>query len=353
MKKLFLAVAIAGSLAVAAKSALPTVLDEAHWRHASAADEMGVYQAYVSSRPGGRHAAEAKTRIDLLKWRQAVQRNSVVAYQAYLADSPDSRHAARAAHAIETLRGDDGPFLAARAQGTPRAFETFLVDFPGHRREADVREALRDLKEGHDVADLIAAQKVEATALGSGIRSIELQLRRRVDHPITVRIPVGTFLVSRNAAAQNMVTTIEEQVTLTTPAWRTVTVQAACANRPRDIPGRDDHFDVRRSPRQKELQRLMPVLRAAGADYAIQQAAVWIVTDDADFGDLGTLVRRSAFQLFGGERLIKEFETATAMKICRDAGIDITRKAIWRDRDVILQGLQDESLKAWLRGAGP
>jgi len=50
------------------------------------------------------------------------------------------------------------------------------------------------------------------------------------------------------------------------------------------------------------------------------------VLDNADYSDLGILVS-SPFG-FGGSRVIEEIETARAMKIIDDAGIDITRKAI-------------------------
>jgi len=36
------------------------------------------------------------------------------------------------------------------------------------------------------------------------------------------------------------------------------------------------------------------------------------------------------------------------MKICADAGIDITRKKIWKDRWTVLHGLPDDKLKNWL-----
>jgi hypothetical protein len=36
------------------------------------------------------------------------------------------------------------------------------------------------------------------------------------------------------------------------------------------------------------------------------------------------------------------------MKLCDQAGIDLTRKAIWRDRHRVLSGLGEGPLKAWL-----
>ncbi len=89
----------------------------------------------------------------------------------------------------------------------------------------------------------------------------------------------------------------------------------------------------------------MPVLDKAGVPYDVLQAAVWIVTDNADYSDMGKLVR--GFRGFG-QRAIDEEDVTRAMQICEEAGIDITRKAIWRDRKRILKGLKAGKLKTWL-----
>ena len=43
------------------------------------------------------------------------------------------------------------------------------------------------------------------------------------------------------------------------------------------------------------------------------------------------------------------YDAAKAMRICAMAGIDVTRKAIWRDRKQILGGLGEGELKQWLQ----
>jgi hypothetical protein len=161
-----------------------------------------------------------------------------------------------------------------------------------------------------------------------------------------VRIPVGSFFVSANPAAQNMVATGEKKARLTTDGWQKISVPAACANRPKDIPGSGDSFTVQRSPNQEELATLMPVLNKAGAGTTTKQAAVWIITDNADYDDLGILVNSP-----GNVRAIGAVEAARAMKICADAGIDITKKRIWNDRETIASKLPAGELKTWLNKA--
>jgi hypothetical protein len=93
-----------------------------------------------------------------------------------------------------------------------------------------------------------------------------------------------------------------------------------------------------------ELAQLMPVLDKAGAGTRVKQAAVWIVTDNADYDDLGILVSSP-----GNTRAIGPEATALAMKICADAGIDITKKNIWRDCETIISKLPAGELKKWLK----
>jgi hypothetical protein len=370
-------------VAALALAIIPTTRDEIHWSWASHKDETASYESYVKTWPDGRHAAEAQTRydghgwadtqaantvqgferyvelhgggkhvaeakdnIESLHWQDATTANTVRSYRAYASAHPQGRFAQEADANAAALRSDQAPYDAALRTGTEASLKAFLADYPGHINEAAAQQALKDITEGRDIVDLLHEKKIEVQAQGSGIERVSVRIRRLVPYPLTVRIPVGSFFVSSNRSAQNMVTTAESKVRLTSQEWLSVSPDAACANRPRDIPGSGDTFTVQRSPQQAELAKLMPVLDMARADTETRQAAVWIVTDNADYSDLGILVA-SQFG-FGGSRVINEQETARAMKICDEAGIDITTKAIWRDRQRVISGLKEGDLKAWL-----
>jgi hypothetical protein len=199
----------------------------------------------------------------------------------------------------------------------------------------------------YDIVELLENNIVEAEIRGSDITNVNLRIRRLVPYAVNVLIPVGSFFVAKNPSAQNMVATGEKKARLTTDEWQNISIPAACANRPKDIPGSDDRFSIQQSPNQEELARLMPVLNGAGAVTTVKQAAVWIVTDNADYSDLGILVSSP-----GNVRAIGPEHAARAMKICAEAGIDITRKKIWRDRQTILSSLQAGDLKNWLANYG-
>ena len=211
-----------------------------------------------------------------------------------------------------------------------------------------MRAALREIEEGRDITDLLKEKKVEIETQGSGIQNVIVRIRRLVTYPITVIIPVGTFFVSRSSSSQNMVATEESKLALTSSDWLWVMSSVVSANRLRSIPGQKDSFSVQKSPDQDELVRLMPVLDRAGVSFTVRQAAVWIVTDNASYSDLGSLVMSSDGS--GGTRVINEYEAARAMQLCNQANIDITRKAIWKNKLTILHGLHDASLKGWPAG---
>lgn len=317
------------------------------WADAKGTNTVAAFERYVQLFGKGEHVTEAKANVDSLHWQEATAANTIRSYRAYISAHPEGTFAHQAEAKATVMRAEQAPYDAALQTGTEASLRSFLTDYAGHANEASAQQALREVTEGRDIVDLLQEKKIEVQAEGSGIQQVSVRIRRLVPYVLTVRIPVGTFFVSSNPSAQNMVTTAESKVQLISTIWESVSPDAACANRPRDIPGDGDTFTVQRSPNRAELTRLMPVLDKARVDTSTRQAAVWIVTDDADYDDLGILVA-SQFG-FGGSRVINEQETARAMRICDDAGIDIRQKAIWGDRQQIMAGLDDLDLKAWLK----
>ena len=213
------------------------------------------------------------------------------------------------------------------------------------------RPAHAAVRAGHDVTDLIDKDVVEIEAAGSGIEEVTVKIRRTAPGSVLVRFPVGSYFTSGDTGSQDMVSTASRTVSLVGTRWHTVTIPTACANRPKDVPDSDVGFTVQRSPDQAELARLMPVVAAAAVPYPVRQAAVWIVTDNATYEELGVL--EEGTDGAGGDRVINEPQAALAMKLCSSAGIDITSRAIWNDRDEILEGLKAGPLKRWLARKQP
>ncbi len=326
-------------------------IDALHWQQATATNTVEGFEHYLQLHPEGKHAAKAGDNIDALRWQEAVTAHTIRSYQDYCRVLPQGQHVQEARSRATALKTDRTPFAAAMKTGTVASLQQFLEDFPGHQEEGSIRQAIKDLSEERDLVSLFEEGKIDVVALGGGIRKMSVRMCRLVPHPLAVRIPVGTFFVAVDPSVQNMVTTAEETVQLTSDRWQSVSPSVACANRSRKIPADGDSFAVRRSPWEWQLAQLMPVLAQANVSADVRQAAVWIVTDDATYKDLGSLVVSSWGGPGGGTRAITAYDAARAMKICDEAGIGITYKAIWNDRDTIISQLK--SLESTLTNCKP
>ena len=122
-----------------------------------------------------------------------------------------------------------------------------------------------------------------------------------------------------------------------------MTIWTACADLHLTGSGSSDVFRVLATPPDARLLPVLKALEKAGASREDSQAAVWIITDNTDFDELGAMVH-------DGTRSIDANSAARAMRAIDQNGVDITKKAIWADRNTILNGITDQTLKAWLKG---
>jgi outer membrane protein assembly factor BamD (BamD/ComL family) len=328
-------------------------LDDLYFKKAEADGTIQSYENFLKQSKNSTHTSEVNLRLGLLymerDWLNVIETNQISDYDEFLNQYDNSPHKQEASNRKQLLIEKQTEFEGLLRKGSIQNLTDFCKKNPDSPYLPKAESAIMDLKGARNIVDLLDEGKIEIKTQGEGIETVSISIRKLVPYPITVQIPVGSFFVSERSSAQNMVATAQRKVQLTNSDWQTLSVPGACANRPRDIPGGDDSFSVQRSPFQDELTRLMPVLNKSGVGYSTRQAAVWIVTDDADYYDLGILVNRSQYDYYGGTRAINEVAAARAMKICADAGIDIYSKRIWSDRQEILEGLKDPKLKSIIK----
>lgn len=326
--------------------------DERGWSVAVAANTIDGYRQYQNDHPNGSHIADALVRIEDAAWQQAVIAGTVQALHVYVGSFPDGRFLGEAKSRQEVLNSDDTRYQVAIRKSTVVALEEFLLQFPGHARSDDARGVIKDLSEGGDMVDLLGAKKIEVEVCGSSITTVYVRVRRLVPYSLGVHLSAGTFFVSGNQSVQNMVATQSQRLRLATDNWDNISVAAACANRTKAIPSYKDTFTTMRSPPQDDLIRVIQVLDSAKVDSKTAQAAVWIVTDNANYEDLGVLEGSNNVVYNGAKvvwRVIGQKQAAHALKICAEAGIDIKQKRIWADKATVLKGLDDGELKDWLK----
>lgn len=209
-----------------------------------------------------------------------------------------------------------------------------------------IEKTLRqEMQTGVDIVNLLNDGKIEIKAKGAGIEKVDVSVRKLVPYSIAVQVPLGSYFVSQSILTQNMVTTAKRNIFLTDSLWQTVSIPAACANMTRLVPEDYISFTISASPQISELTQMLPYLDKLSFDFATRQAAVWIITDDANFDELGKLISQPQSQFSKGIRIIDKVTAARAIDICATAGIIIYYKRIWSDRQSILSGLEDVGLR--------
>jgi len=197
---------------------------------------------------------------------------------------------------------------------------------------------------GQHMVDLIEQGKITFRITSGAINELGLEIKNSTGEPLQVDIPAGTFFVNDDPASQNMIVRHPASVFVEANRRGDVLLEAACANIHRTEPTRDNKFTVRRAADTPDLFKLIVALNANAVDYPVEQAAVWIITDDATFDDLGMLVEGSRF----GKSIINEKETLSAMMLV-DKNVNAIREyAIWGDRYKFITSLDDRDLSTWL-----
>jgi len=196
---------------------------------------------------------------------------------------------------------------------------------------------------GAAITELVAEKAITVTCRGASGTFVVLTVKNLRNQPVSFTIPVGTFFDSADGSIHDLVTVETLTVTLGASESRAMTIWTACADFHLTGTGSSDVFRVLATPPDARLLPVLKALAGVGASREIFQAAVWIITDNADYDVLGAIGH-------GGAQAIDANSAATAMRAIDQNGVDITKKAIWADRNTILDGITDQTLKAWLTG---
>ncbi len=293
------------------------------------------------------HESDRATREKQM-WNLVKEEDTIRGFRRFWILFPDGQYAAEARQRIRELLADDRPYQEALAAGTAEALEKFLRDYPGHQREREAEALLKRRRGSDDFQRLVLEGRIHLTVRGGGVRSVRVTLHSTGPGGVSVTIPPGLrFVPPLGSSVQEMVTLAPISVSVPGGQNVTVSIPSVCAALRRDVPGSDDTLRLADwGEENRELQRVIRVLADTDVDYAVQQAAVWIVTDNASFEDMGVL--QTAIGPFPIGRTIQEKHVVQAMQLCEEAGIDITRKAIWKDRTRLLRELPEGCLKEYL-----
>ena len=209
--------------------------------------------------------------------------------------------------------------------------------------------AAGDALADHDLFAALAAGLVEVEAQGAGADAVTLRIRRTTDRPLVVTSPVATWFAG--GATSDMIARRDGWIVLDDDAWRDWTLRAVARQPDREPPGPAQPLEIRPP---SAIPRIAAVLYEVQAGTytvsdsptlyplrtrAIEAAAVWITDGDASYAALEPLI--------DGARVPAQYAAAFALVFIDRAGIDVTRRQVWNDREEIFGRLRDQGLQVW------
>jgi formylglycine-generating enzyme required for sulfatase activity len=211
--------------------------------------------------------------------------------------------------------------------------------------------------------ELIQNKTVEVSVSGNGTESVIVKVRRKVAEPVTVLIAAGTFFVCGNVKLQNMVAVRSKDLLLENDEWQVIYVPTYSTDCKLKIPDSKDLYAVQLYPNngfnsyyynnRHDLNalQLYPDNAAIRSiiqlmvkdnnyfDFKVEIYAYWINISNATYKFLRDNYwfdeKNYPGTPYWNEYDLGKRETISAMRYCAKAGIDLTKKAIWSDRNII------------------
>lgn len=123
----------------------------------------------------------------------------------------------------------------------------------------------------------------------NSIDSAEFTVTNKGKTTLKVAILPGTYLLAGSSAYQNLLVTNRVSGDIAPGGKKAFKVNTCCMNIHRDIPSSNKNYTISMTTNQK-LIKLAEYFNSNSTSYAVRQAAVWIITDNASYNDCGILV---------------------------------------------------------------
>ena len=213
--------------------------------------------------------------------------------------------------------------------------------------DAGGRAALAD----RDLLDAIDAGLVEVEARGAGPEAVTLRVRRTGNDPIVITSPVATYFDAEDA--RDMIARRDGWLVLGDDDWHDWRLRAVGRQHDLDPPGPGDRLAVRPPSTARAIEDLLLEIQAGTYTVSnspvlypprtpvMEQAAVWIADGDVDYTEMAPHI--------AGPMLPAQYAAAFALVFVDRAGIDVTRRRVWADREQVFGRLRDQGLRIWYR----
>lgn len=201
----------------------------------------------------------------------------------------------------------------------------------------------------YDLFDAIDAGLVEVEARGAGAEAVNLRIRRTGADPIVITSPVAAYFDAEDE--RDMIARRDGWVVLDDEGWREWTLRAVGRQRELQPPGAGDRLAIHPPATAPVIEDLLLQIQAGTYTVSnspilypprtpvMEQAAVWIADGDADYAEMAPHI--------AGPMLPAQYAAAFALIFVDRAGIDVTRRRVWADREQVFGRLRDQGLRIW------
>ena len=141
----------------------------------------------------------------------------------------------------------------------------------------------------HDLLTEQALGNVEISVSCGYIEYGSIEVTNVSDHPVALSLTPGTYMAASGGGYQNMLVMEALSITLQPGVCASYTLDTCCMNLHLDMPSDGDLFSLGMA-QDTRLQALADYCQNHSVRYAVRQAATWILTDNANLADCGTLI---------------------------------------------------------------
>jgi len=206
-----------------------------------------------------------------------------------------------------------------------------------------------DVLADHDLFDAIEDGVVEVEAVGDGADAVTVRIRRTGPVPIVVTSPAAVHFTA--VGARDMIARRDGWIVLVDDAWHDWSIRAIGRQANHAPPGPDAPLAMLAPTTEPLLEELLSRIQIGTytvddsptlyppRTQEVEQAAVWIVDGDLDYDTLARDV--------DAQRIPAEYAVAFALVFCDLAGVDVTTREVWNDRERVFRMLRDQGLSAW------
>lgn len=202
----------------------------------------------------------------------------------------------------------------------------------------------------YDLLEAVDQGLVDLQAHGAGGIAVTLRVRRRADRDMVITAPAATYFKS-GRGRRDMVARRDSWIVLSDDEWQEWSVRALGRQRGRDAPEPGDPLEILSPATAPILDVLMQAIQNGTytvedsprlyppRTFGIEQAAVWLADGDVDYETISAALDDTPIP--------RQYVVAFALVFCDLAGIDITARRIWGDREKIFPALRDQGLRVW------